>query len=85
MDKKELTVVDEQGVEHLLHVLFTCDNEERKASYVFLYENNPDEVMVMRYDEATNGLMEIEDEDEYQELEEIFNSCQEDPTFQTIK
>ena len=47
--EKQITIVDEQGNEHLMQVLFTYDNEERKTSYVFFYsEENPDEVFAMR-------------------------------------
>ena len=47
-NKKQITIVDEQGNEHLMQVLFTYDNEERKTSYVFFYsEENPDEVFAI--------------------------------------
>ena len=36
-NEKQITIVDEQGNEHLMQVLFTYDNEERKTSYVFFY------------------------------------------------
>ena len=81
----EMVVTDSEGKEHLMHILFTYDNEERKTSYVFFYsEENPDEVFAMRYKD--NGeLEEIEDPDEYAEVEEVFNAYQEDPKIQDIK
>lgn len=81
----QITIIDEKGNEHLMQVLFTYDHEERKTSYVFFYEeNNPDEVMVMRYKD--NGeLEEIDDPDEYAEVEEVFNAFQEDPKIQELK
>ena len=84
-NKKQITIVDEQGNEHLMQVLFTYDNEERKTSYVFFYsEENPDEVFTMRYKD--NGeLEEIEDPDEYAEVEEVFNAYEDDPKIQEIK
>ena len=30
-NEKQITIVDEQGNEHLMQVLFTYDNEERKT------------------------------------------------------
>ena len=84
-ENQKITIVDEQGNEHLMTVLFTYDNEERKVSYVFFYsEDNPDEVFAMRYKD--NGeLEEIEDPDEYAEVEEVFNAYQEDPKIQEYK
>ena len=81
----QITIIDEKGNEHLMQVLFTYDHEERKTSYVFFYEeNNPDEVMVMRYKD--NGeLEEIDDPDEYAEVEQVFNAFQEDPKIQELK
>ena len=81
----QITIIDEKGNEHLMQVLFTYDHEERKTSYVFFFEeNNPDEVMVMRYKD--NGeLEEIDDPDEYAEVEEVFNAFQEDPKIQELK
>lgn len=82
---KQITVVDSEGKEHLMQILFTYDNEERKTSYVFFYdEKNPDEVFAMRYNDKKE-LEEIEDPDEYAEIEEVFNAFQEDPKIQELK
>ena len=84
-EEKQITIIDEKGNEHLMQILFTYDNEERKTSYVFFYsEEAPDEVFAMRYKD--NGeLEEIEDPDEYAEVEEVFNAFQEDPKIQEAK
>ena len=84
-EEKQITIVDEKGNEHLMQILFTYDNEERKTSYVFFYSgNNPEEVFAMRYKD--NGeLEEIEDPDEYAEVEEVFNAYQDDPKIQDLK
>ena len=80
-----ITIIDDQGNEHLMQILFTYDNEERKISYVFFYsEDNPDEVFAMRYNDKKE-LQEIEDPDEYAEVEEVFNALQEDPKIQELK
>ena len=80
-----ITIIDDQGNEHLMQILFTYDNEERKTSYVFFYsEDNPNEVFAMRYNEKQE-LQEIEDPDEYAEVEEVFNAFQEDPKIQDLK
>lgn len=82
----EMVVTDNEGKEHLMHILFTYDNEERETSYVFFYEvgDNEENVMVMKY--TTDGeLEEIDDDEEYDEVEEVFNAWQEDPKIQEIK
>ena len=81
-----MVVTDNEGKEHLMQILFTYDNEERKTSYVFFYdtEDKDEEVVVMRYLE--NGELEpIEDDEEYDEVEEVFNAWQDDPKIQELK
>ncbi len=84
-DDKKITIIDDKGEEHEMTILFTYDNEERKTSYVFFYdEKNPDEVFPMRYKD--NGeLEEITNPDEFAEVEEVFNAYEEDPKIQEIK
>ena len=84
-NENQMVVTDAEGKEHLMEILFTYDNEERKTSYVFFYSlENPDEVFAMRYKD--NGeLEEIEDPDEYAEVEEVFNAYEDDPKIQEIK
>ena len=57
-NEKQMVVTDNEGKEHLMQILFTYDNEERKTSYVFFYdtEDPNEEVVVMRYFE--NGELE---------------------------
>ena len=78
MDEKEITIMDEEGNQHVMEILFTYEHDERKKKYVFLYEkNNPDEVIAMEYND--NGeLFEIESEEEYEEVEEVFNAFNEE-------
>ena len=82
----EMVVTDSEGKEHLMHILFTYDNEERECSYVFFYEvgDKEENVMVMRYT-SEGELEEIDDDEEYGEVEEVFNAWQEDPKIQEIK
>lgn len=84
-EEKQITIIDDKGNEHLMEILFTYDNEERKTSYVFFYDpEKPDEVFAMRYNDKKE-LAEIEDPDEYAEVEEVFNAFQDDPKIQEIK
>ena len=85
-NEKQMVVTDNEGKEHLMQILFTYDNEERGASYVFFYdtEDPNEEVIVMRYLES-GELEPIEDDEEYDEVEEVFNACQYDPKIQELK
>ena len=85
-NENQMVVTDAEGKEHLMNILFTYDNEERKASYVFFYdsEDPKEEVIVMRYLES-GELEPIEDDEEYDEVEEVFNAWQEDPKIQDLK
>ena len=85
-NENQMVVTDSEGKEHLMNILFTYDNEERKASYVFFYDSeDPNEdVIVMRYTED-GELAPIEDDEEYDEVEEVFNTWQEDPKIQELK
>jgi len=85
-NENQMVVTDSEGKEHLMQILFTYDNEERKTSYVFFYdtEDPEEEVIVMRYLES-GELEPIEDDEEYDEVEEVFNAWQEDPKIQELK
>ena len=84
-----MVVADSEGKEHLMQILFTYENDERKAQYVFFYdtEDKEENVIVMRYKgELDSGELEpIEDDEEYEEVEEVFNAWQEDPKIQDLK
>ena len=73
-DEKQITIRDEEGNEHLMEILFTYEHDERDKKYVFLYtKDNPEDVIAMEYND--NGeLFEIESDEEYEEVEEVFNA-----------
>ena len=85
-NEKQMVVTDNEGKEHLMQILFTYDNEERKTSYVFFYdtEDKDEEVIVMRYLES-GELEPIDDDEEYDEVGEVFNAWQDDPKIQELK
>lgn len=75
INEDEILVTDENGESKTMKILFTYENEERGHNYVYLYdENNEDDVLVYIYDEKDMSLMEIEDDEEYNEAEEVFNT-----------
>ncbi len=88
-NETQMVVTDAEGKEHLMQILFTYENEERNTKYVFFYDTeDPEEnVIAMRYEgELDSGeLLPIEDDDEYDEVEEVFNAWQEDPKIQDLK
>lgn len=74
IDDKQMTIRDDDGNEHLVEILFTYEHDERKKKYVFFYEkNNPEEVIAMEYTDD-GELLEIESDEEYEEVEEVFNT-----------
>ncbi len=78
MDDEYLTIIDDEGNESTFKILFTYDNEERGVSYVlFFAEDEPENIMVCRYDEETKELFEIEDEEEFNEIEEVLHLYEE--------
>ena len=77
-DEKQITIKDEEGNEHLMEILFTYEHDERGKKYVFLYtKDNPEEVIAMEYNDK-GELFEIESDEEYEEVEEVFNAFMEE-------
>ena len=73
-DEKQITIRDDEGNEHLMEILFTYEHEERGKKYVFLYSKDaPEEVICMEYNDKCE-LFEIESDEEYEEVEEVFNA-----------
>jgi uncharacterized protein YrzB (UPF0473 family) len=82
----EMIITDESGNEKVMKILFTYENEERNKSYVFLYEkDDEDNVLAFIYNEDDKSLSEIEDDEEYGEVEEVFNAFMEDPKIAEAK
>lgn len=84
-NEDEIVIYDEEGNEYLMNILFTFENEERGAEYVFLYEpSSPEEVILMKYNED-HELFEVTDEEELKEADEVLEAYNNDPTIQEIK
>ena len=81
MEKKinnVLFVTTNDGRQLTFKVLFTYHSEDFNKDYVFFYqENDEDNIIVYSYDDS-NTLHEIEDEEEYKELDEILESYDEE-------
>ncbi len=86
LNDEEMIITNADGEEVVMKILFTYENEERKKSYVFLQEkDNEENVLAFIYSEEDKSLLEIEDDEEYGEVEEVFNAFMEDPKIQEAK
>lgn len=80
-----IIISDENDNEHLFKILFTYENEDRGSSYVLFYqEDDEDNIMAMKYNDK-GELFEIENDEEYDEIEEMLNTYLEDPEINKIK
>lgn len=84
-----ITIIDEQGNESLYEVLFTFESEDYGKSYVILYpagsfDDDDVELQAYAYVEGANGegeLLPIEDEKEWEMVEEVLNTFMEEEGF----
>ncbi len=82
----EIMITDENGVEQVMKILFTYENEERHKMYAFLYkEGDEDNVIPVSVNEKDSSIEVIEDEKELEEVEEVFNCFLDDPKMKEIK
>ena len=72
----QMVVTDAEGKEHLMEILFTYVSPRNEKEFVYFYEvNTEEEVMVMEIkDDKT--LADIEDEEDLKEIEEVFEAFQ---------
>lgn len=76
MEKKndKVVFVDEQGRKTELNILFTYLSEEKNRHYVFFYaDENPNEILA-GYLGENDEILDIEDDEEYDELDEVLES-----------
>jgi uncharacterized protein YrzB (UPF0473 family) len=72
---KKIVIQDEDGKRYEREILFTYESKNTKKKYVFFFDpqSKDGEVQVLRYaDDGT--LEEVESDDEYGKLEDVFNS-----------
>ena len=82
----EMIITNEKGEEKVMKILFSYESEQRGKEYVFLYEKDDEEnVLVFSVNGEDNSLEEIEDDEEYAEAEEVFNAYMNDEKIQEIK
>ncbi|MCL1950230.1 MAG: DUF1292 domain-containing protein [Turicibacter sp.] len=86
IDENQLTVVDENGNELLMEILFTFDSDEYNKSYVVYYpagaENEDEEgnvdlhvsAYVPAADDEGGELIPVETDAEWEMIEEVINT-----------
>ena len=75
MDSNKLVIIEDDGTQKEMEILFTFENDENNKSYV-LFTDPTDvegEVFACSYDDEGN-LEYITDEAEYAIIEEVFNT-----------
>ena len=78
-EDKKITIYDSKGNERDTEVVFTYENEERGTKYVFFWDPDDEEnIIVMKYNDQ-NELEEIDDDEEFEEVQEVYNAYMEDP------
>ena len=75
MEENKLTVVNEDGTETVMDILFTFENEEYDKQYVLYVDPKDDsgQVFVSSYTDE-GELFTVEDEDEWDMVEEVFQA-----------
>ena len=68
-----IDVVDENGKHITLNILFTYTDERTDTDYLFLYEeDNPDEIIVRKL--TKDDVLEELSNEEYEDASEVFNA-----------
>jgi uncharacterized protein YrzB (UPF0473 family) len=78
-NENQIVLLDDMGNEKVFEIMLTYNNEETGKNYVFYYypnvaEDDDVEVSVACYDETTKELFAVESDDEYDMLEELYNT-----------
>jgi len=85
VDDNQIIITDKDGKEFKMQVLFTYEHPERGTKYVFFFDPaDEDNVLVMRYTDD-GELSDIDNDEEYAEIEEVYNAYLDDPKIQDLK
>ena len=72
MDNDKIYIIDENGNEKLMNILFTFENDDR--DYVVVYdEENDEDLYAFQYDEDGN-LLTVDDEEELEMVQEVIDA-----------
>ena len=74
LDDNKMVISDDDGNEHIATILFTYHHDERDKDYVvFVMDDDDENAMAMIYTKD-GELLEIEDDDEYEEIQELLDA-----------
>ena len=79
MESNIINIIDDDGTEKEMEILFTFEDDNSNKSYVLFTDPNDvnGEVFVCSYDD--DGVLNtVEDEDEFSMIEEVFNTFMEE-------
>lgn len=76
----KIVITREDGKEVEMTVLFTFTSEEYGFDYVLYYDEigESEEVMAFRYDEESGKLSEIESDEEWEMVSEVYEAFMEE-------
>lgn len=79
LESNSLFVMDENGEEKRMEILFTFEDEQHQKKYVVFYDPDVEgeEVFASAYDDE-GSLLPVVDENEWQMIEEVIGAFQED-------
>ncbi len=85
LNDNQIEIYDEDGNKYLMEILFTYENEERNATYAFVYDkSSPEDLILMKYKED-GSIEEVTDDEEISEAEEVLNAFNDDPKINDLK
>ncbi len=71
VENDKIVFVDDEGNKTELKIYFTWKNEKRNKNYVFFYDEWTPQELVAGVIEEDGTISDIEDDDEYDELDKI--------------
>lgn len=74
MEENIMYVIDDEGNETAMEILFTFENDELSKKYVLFFDpSNDEDIFAASYDEEGN-LFDVETEEEWTMIEEVFGA-----------
>lgn len=80
MDRQDNKIIftDDKGNQTELTILFTYKSENTNKMYVFFYDEDTPEDIIVGYLGENDEIFDVETDEEYDELEEVLQAYQEE-------
>ncbi len=78
VDNDKVVFVDDKGNRTELKIYFTWKSNTRDKEYVFFYDEMMPEELIAGIIEKDGTISDVEDDDEYDELEEVIKAYEEE-------